>query len=74
MVSYYAMSKVVEDNKKNNEKNPGRVVYCAPTKALVMQMAAEMEARKSTCMSPLHSLSYTKNKPTLLHSLWCLYT
>ena len=55
-ISFYAMEKVLR------EDNEGILVYLAPTKALVNQIAAEIHAR------------FSKNYPHATQSTWAIHT
>lgn len=64
-ISFYAMEKILKAN------NDGVLVYVAPTKALVNQIAAEIQARyKKTYKYPgksvwaIHTRDYRVNNPT----------
>ncbi|KAK0207916.1 hypothetical protein DFS33DRAFT_392484 [Desarmillaria ectypa] len=61
-ISFYAMEKVLR------ESNDGILVYIAPTKALVTQIAAEVYARFSKkvpngCLWAVHTRDYRINEP-----------
>lgn len=55
-ISFYAMKKILQDD------DDGVLVYVAPTKALVNQIAAEIEAR------------FSKNYSGKAKSIWAIYT
>ncbi|RAK96957.1 putative DEAD/DEAH box helicase [Aspergillus ibericus CBS 121593] len=60
-ISFYAMKQVLEDS------NDGVLVYVAPTKALVNQIAAEVQARFSKAgksVWAIHTRDYRINNPT----------
>ncbi|KAL5335419.1 DEAD/DEAH box helicase [Aspergillus crustosus] len=64
-ISFYAMKQILEDD------DEGVLVYVAPTKALVNQIAAEIQARFSKtyanvgkCVWAIHTRDYRINNPT----------